>query len=260
MKAPVLIARPGERGEALARALRAEGAWVEPLDMLTLEPLEESAWLKSVWLDLDHYQKIVVTSPFAARELVDAIDRYWPQLPVGIAFYALGVGTGDVLHRALGVRVRLPPTGAGEESSEALLTLASLARLNEQRVLLVAGEGGRMLLAETLTERGARLNRVALYRRVYRPPGAEMQRRLASGRFHTMIVTSGELLEYLANWCPQAALNQPLIVSSRRLAELAAALGFCDLKVASGASQAALVAAFSASCDARGADVDQRTQ
>ncbi|WNL40660.1 uroporphyrinogen-III synthase [Halomonas sp. PAMB 3232] len=256
MTAPVLIGRPGERGEALASALAADGAWVEPLEVMALETLEEDAALRSVWLDLDRFHKIVVTSPFAALQLIEAVDRYWPQLPVGIDFYAPGAGTATALEGALDVRVERPPVSAGEDTSEALLTLDSLSGLAHQRVLIVAGEGGRTLLAETLTARGAAVTRVATYRRVYRAPGPELQRRLAEGRFHALIVTSGELLEYLSNWCHQAALKQPLIVSSRRLAALAGTLGFCDLKVASGASTAALAAALNALSSPGDADVD----
>lgn len=259
MKHPVLIGRPGERGEALAKALSAQGVWVEPLAVMTLQTLEEDAALRNIWLDLDHYRKIVVTSPFAARCLAQAIERYWPQRPVGIAFYALGQGTAEVLQDELGVGALLPPAGAGEDTSEALLTHPTLAALDHQRVLLVAGEGGRTLLADALTSRGAAVTRVALYRRVYRAPDPEVQERLARGHFHALIVTSGELLEYLAKWCQQAALEQPLIVSSRRLAALAGKLGFCDLKVASGASKAALVAALNALSTSGEADVDSRT-
>ena len=113
----------------------------------------------------------------------------------------------------------------------------------------MAGEGGRTLIADTLAARGATITRLAVYRRVYQPPSPAMQKRLATGAYRALIVTSGELLEYLAKWCGPAALNQPLIVSSHRLATLAGKLGFCDLKVASGATPAALVAALDRSCN-----------
>ena len=49
--APVLITRPGERGELLANTLTQHGFEVEPLDVLTLQPVPEDAALRSLWLD-----------------------------------------------------------------------------------------------------------------------------------------------------------------------------------------------------------------
>ncbi|WP_311064507.1 uroporphyrinogen-III synthase [Halomonas sp. DWK9] len=248
MNQPVLICRPGERGQTLADALRERHGWVESLDVMRLEALPEDATQRHIWLDIDQYHKIVVVSPFAAYCLSDAIDRYWPQLPIGTDYYSVGRGTASILFEQLGVRVRIPPS-LGEDTSEALLSLASLQHLAHQRVLLVAGEGGRTLIADTLAARGAHVTRLAVYRRIYQPPSVAMQERLNTGDYRALIVTSGELLEYLAKWCGPAALNQPLIVSSHRLATLAGKLGFCDLKVASGATPAALVAALDRSCN-----------
>lgn len=258
MSQPVLICRPGERGEALAAALRTHGESVESLNVMQLEALPENAELRRTWLDIDQYHKIIVISPFAAMCLSEALDRYWPQLPIGIDYYSVGSATANTLYEQLGVRVHLPLATAGEDTSEALLALASLQQLDHQRILLVAGEGGRRLLAETLTERGAQVTRAAVYRRTLQPLSPALQTRLFSANYRALIVTSSELLEHLAKWCNQAALNQPLIVSSRRLATLAGILGFSDLKVASGATPAALIAALE-TCDPQGADVDQGT-
>ncbi|AIA74342.1 uroporphyrinogen-III synthase [Halomonas sp. XH26] len=259
MSQPVLICRPGNRGEALADSLRAQGASVEHLNVMRLEPLPEDHVQRSVWLDIDQYHKIVVVSPFAAYCLSEALDRYWPQLPVGIDYYSVGRATANMLFEQLGVRVHIPSPDYGEDTSEALLSLASLKTLTHQRILLVAGEGGRSLLADTLSARGANVTRIAVYRRVYQAPTPALQQRLLTGDYRALIATSGELLQHLARWCEQAALNQPLIVSSHRLAKLAGKLGFRDLKVASGATPAALAAALGRSCNPKGADVDQGT-
>ncbi|EHJ94368.1 uroporphyrinogen-III synthase [Vreelandella boliviensis] len=258
MSQPVLICRPGERGEALAAALSERGESVESLKVMQLEALPENPEMRRIWLDIDQYHKIIVISPFAASCLSEAMDRFWPQLPIGIDYYSVGSATAATLYDQLGVRVHVPSPSAGEDTSEALLALASLQQLAHQRILLVAGEGGRPLLAETLAERGAQVTRVAVYRRTFHPLAPDLQTRLSSGNYRALIVTSSELLEHLAKWCNQAALNQPLIVSSRRLATLAGILGFCDLKVASGATPAALIAALE-TCDPQGADVDQGT-
>lgn len=223
---------------------------------MTLEPLPETPAMRAAWLDFDHFHKVVVVSPFAAECLHDALDRYWPQLPVGIDYYAVGGATAETLHARLGVRVHVPPPRAGEDTSEALLTLGSLRELDGQRVLLVAGEGGRALLAETLTERGARVTRLAAYRRRLETPSPDMQSRLADGDFRALVVSSGELLEHLARWSTETTLNQPLIVSSRRLATLAYDLGFRTLVVAPGATPAALAEAVAEACASADADVD----
>ncbi|BBI65175.1 hypothetical protein HSBAA_64810 [Vreelandella sulfidaeris] len=156
MSQPVLICRPGERGDALAAALSERGESVESLNVMQLEALPEDPVTRRIWLDIDQYHKIIVISPFAALCLSEALDRFWPQLPVDIDYYSVGSATASTLYNQLGVRVHVPSPTAGEDTSEALLALASLQQLNHQRVLLVAGEGGRPLLAETLAERGQR--------------------------------------------------------------------------------------------------------
>ncbi|QJQ97308.1 uroporphyrinogen-III synthase [Halomonas sp. PGE1] len=254
---PVVITRPGERGDVLAAAIEASGLPVARLEALRLEALPETPAQRAAWLDFDQFRRVVVVSPFAAECLADALDRYWPQLPVGIDYYAVGAATAAALHQALGVRVHVPPATAGEDTSEALLQLGSLQRLDGEKILLVAGEGGRTLLAETLAARGARLTRLAVYRRTPLSPSPDMQRRLARGDFRALVVSSGEILEHLARWCTGAALNQPLIVSSARLATLAGKLGFRAPVVASGATPTALTTALAAACHSQEADVDQ---
>ncbi|MCG7599472.1 uroporphyrinogen-III synthase [Halomonas sp. McH1-25] len=252
----VLITRPGKRAQPLRQALEAMGVEALPVEALRLEALPESPETRQAWLDFDLFQRVVVISPFAAECLAAGIDRYWPQLPQGPSFYAVGAGTAKVLHETLGVRVHLPPADTVDNSSEALLRLPSLQRLNEQRVLLVAGEGGRTMLADSLAQRGARLTRLALYRRTPVEPDGPGAQYLKQGDFSALVVTSGELLEHLAGWCPAKALNQPLIVSSQRLATLAHTLGYLRLHVAQGATPAALAAAVADACNLDGADHD----
>lgn len=238
----VLISRPGDGALPLRRAIEALGAEVVDLAAMHLEVLPETAEMRKVWLDLDQYHRVIVISPFAAQCLAAGLDRYWPQLPIGPRFYAVGTGTARVLHGRLGVRVHVPPADE-ENSSESLLTLPSLQQPTRQRVLLAAGEGGRSLLGDELARRGAQVTRLALYRRVLCAPCDTASRHLAEGNFTALVVSSGELLEHLAGWCSSVALNQPLIVSSRRLATLAQTLGYSYPIVAQGATPAVLAEA-----------------
>lgn len=249
MGAPVLITRPGERARALAEAIEAKGFGTERLAVMQQETVPETADVRSAWLDIDHFHKVVVISPAAAERLAEALDRYWPQLPQRLELYAVGQATATVLYQALGLKVRVPAPTAGEETSEALLALASLQCLEHQRVLLVAGEGGRPLLGDTLAQRGARVTRLEVYRRRLITPDAGARTWLEQGGYQALVVSSGEILEHLARWCSEAAFQQPLVVSSQRLATLAKTLGFRIPVVASGASPAALAAAVARTCD-----------
>lgn len=256
MSARVLLTRPGGRGEILAQALKEAGYEPALLDVLRFAPLALSDSARAALLDLDLFQGIIVVSPQAATCLAEAIASYWPQLPQGLRFYAIGEATAQTLHVELGVPAVVPPSASGEHS-EALLEVASLKAVAGKRLLLARGKSGRELLGEQLRERGASVESISLYRRLYQPPSPPADGWLASGDFAALVVTSGEILQHLVTWCGPEALNQPLIVSSSRLATLAGTLGFGSPHVASGASPAALSAEVRAVVEPRGATFDQ---
>ncbi|GHB12293.1 uroporphyrinogen-III synthase [Salinicola rhizosphaerae] len=257
MKAtPVLLTRPGPRGEVLAAVVAAAGHAVERLDLVDLEPLALSPAARTALLDLDLFQGIIVISPQAATCLAEAIASYWPQLPRGMRFYAVGEATAQALHEELGVPAVLPGKGAGEHS-EGLLQVASLRAVAGKRLLLARGETGREVLGETLTARGAEVVSLPLYRRRFLPLAEAASARLTAGNYAALVVSSGEILQHLITVCGSSALHQPLIVSSRRLATLAESLGFGSIHVASGASPTALSAAVDAALEARSATFDQ---
>lgn len=251
----VLVSRPGGRARLLRSALEAQGAEVVSLEAMQLEALAETPAMRQAWLDFDRYHGVVVVSPFAAECLAEGLDRYWPQLPQGTVYYTVGAGTAEVLKDRLEIQAQLPASDQAD-TSEALLQLPALQHVDDRRMLLVAGMGGRTLLSETLARRGAKLARLEVYRRVLVPPVEPGAGYLTKGDYAALVVTSGELLEHLAGWCTSAALNQPLIVSSQRLATLAQALGYRYVVVAQGATPCALAVAVADICGLNGADHD----
>ena len=166
----------------------------------------------------------------------------------------MGAGTAQVLNDYLephGVRVCYPANG---DDSEALLALPELQQAlatPAPRVLILRGEGGRELLAETLRERGVTVDYLELYRRVLPdyPPAALLQR-VRGERLNALLVSSAQGLEHLqqlagADWAELARL--PLLVPSPRVAELARAAGALHPIDCRGASAAAVLAALRAS-------------
>ena len=160
----VLVTRPAGQADGLIQSLKAAG--FDPVlhqPMLELLPLTDiPAPQRQCIVDLDLYQHIIFISANAVRFGLARIDDFWPQLPTGLNWYAIGESTAAILEDR-GVAVLTP----GEQmSSEGLLALPELDSVANQRVLIVKGVGGRDTLREVLSGRGAQVEEFACYRTV----------------------------------------------------------------------------------------------
>lgn len=196
------------------------------LPLIDREPLPETPERRTVVLSLDEFSRVIAVSPFAARLLLDEIDLWWPQIPMGIRWYGVGAGTAAVLAEH-GLSPRRPPDGW---NSEALLALPSLQNLQNERVLLARGESGRELIRKTLESRGARVTLLPLYRR-FRPSHSSEQIRAVLDGFapEAIVALSGETLDNLVALCANSSHNlydRVLIVPADRVAKQARAAGF----------------------------------
>jgi len=244
----VLVTRPAGQGDALCAAIRERGLCAHHLPLLALEPLPElPAAERSRVLALDEFDHIVFISANAVRFGMAVIENFWPQLPVGLNWYAVGDGTARAL-AAFGVTAQTP----GEDmTSEGLLALPGLRSCDGERVLLVKGEGGRDALARQLAARGARVETLACYRRVAPAlaPG-EFAAALARWDIGMIMISSGE---GLANMLTLLGLEETsrlrdvrVLLPSARVAEAAAAAGFRQCRVAGNASDKAMLCALDA--------------
>ncbi|QSP95873.1 uroporphyrinogen-III synthase [Marinobacter salinisoli] len=224
----ILICRPEPEASRLAGCFRAAGADTRTFPLIERQRLPETPERRTLILNLDQFTHIIVVSPYAARLLLDVLDTWWPQLPAGIRWYAVGSGTASVLTDH-GISTRKPAAGW---TSEALLALPSLAQLSGERVLLARGEDGRELIRHTLEQRGAQVTPLALYRR--RAPdytGQEIQSAINDFEPDAIVALSGETLNNLIALCGNSSHNlhdRLLIVPAARVAEQARAAGFVN--------------------------------
>ena len=241
----LLLTRPAEVNPPLAAALDTVGVVTASLPLLELQPLAETPEQRSLWLDLDRYAAVLVVSKPAARLGLAALDQYWPQPPLQ-AWFAVGAATAAVLED-YGLQVHHPQ----REDSEGLLALPALQEALERpepEVLLLRGEGGRDLLVDTLTARGARVEVLELYRRQCPDyPAGQVLETLAAERLNAIMVSSGQGFAHLqacagADW--PAVRRYPLLVPSARVAELARASGCERIIECQGTSAGALIAAL----------------
>jgi uroporphyrinogen-III synthase len=221
----IVVTRAATQAAPLLAAIRAAGG--EPLAFPVLEILpREGADLEQGVAQLDDVAWAVFVSPNAARHGVAAVRRRrtWP---AALRAAAVGQGTARAL-RELGFEQVLAPTDGAD--SEALLALPEMQRFAGQRVVIFRGDKGRELLAQALTERGARVEYLSCYRRV--PASVDPETLLKdwhNGAVHAVSATSTEMLEEFCRLIGERGMrllqHTPLFVIHPRIAARAVERG-----------------------------------
>ena len=245
--AAVLVTRPdGEAAQDLCRQVAERGFEVfhQPLLTLTaLDSLEASG--RQCVLRLDEYAHVIFVSANAVRFGMNHIEDYWPQLPVGLNWLAIGSATARLLGE-YGVSARAP---VDKMTSEGLLALPELAGVEGQRVLIVKGRGGRDALRRELERRGARVDELPCYvRGIPSLPEGELVDKLRDWNIAVILLSSGEGLANLQELLRPTETTKfsgiSLIVPSSRVAEQARNAGFSSVIVADNASDVAMLNAL----------------
>lgn len=247
----ILVCRPQPQADELCAHLERLGALTRALPTLERHPLPLDGAARTRLLNIDQYQHVICVSPGAADLLLEHLDQWWPQLPVGIQWWGVGQGTARTLEQA-GLNCHHPSRG---HNSEALLSDPALApeSITDSRILLVKGKGGRTLLNDALEERGARVAHLVLYERqqpVY--DEATLQSALVDFNPNAVVTLSGDTLKHLIQLGQNVAhrLHQyPVIVPVERVAHQAREAGFLQPVVPDGLTPDALARCLAAVFD-----------
>ena len=234
MSDTVVITRPRAQAEGLARRVTQSGRTAVVLPLLEIDPLPDQAQLRETLAGLERYAMAVFVSPNA----VDAAFAHIARWPAQVAVAVVGEGSRAALARH-GVTddcatIHCPPDPAFSDSEHLLATL-DLSTLRGRPVLIVRGETGRELMADSLREAGALVTTVAAYRRsipVLTPELDAQLRALLAGTHH-WIITSSEALRGLAGIVARLGpedyvaklQQQQLIVPHARIEQTARELG-----------------------------------
>ncbi len=239
----ILICRPQPEADRLATGFRDAGADARVLPLIAREPLPEDPVTRTHILNLDEFTHVIAVSPYAASLLLEWLDTWWPQPPVGIHWYGVGAGTAAVL-ASHGLDTRQPESG---HTSEDLLQLPELATLDHEKVLVVRGEEGRELIPQTLEKRGARVTMLPLYRR-YCPDYDEATLKAMLNDFspEAIVTLSGETLNNLIALSENTGHNLEetlLVVPVERIAEQARLAGLRRTCIPGSLADSTIVAA-----------------
>lgn len=215
------------------RELDIEGCWHPLLELQA----DISGDFRRSLRNLDGFHGVIVVSRFAASLALSQLADCWPELPAAPGWYAVGSSTARTLRQG-GIRARV----ADEETSEGLLSLPELQRVAGQRWWLLAGRGGRKLLAQTLRARGAEVEIGYLYRRLPKSLDAALLREGVRTAF--CVSSAAALAALAASFEPHKCAACRLVVPSERLARLARTRhGFTRLQVAEAAQSRFMTAA-----------------
>jgi len=219
----IVVTRPAHQAQALARLI--EGAGGHPVLFPAIEicNVEDLGPFTRLIDRLDEFDLAVFISPNAAERAMSLIGVR-RKFPPGLKLATIGGGGVRAL-AAHGVTGVIAPRGRYD--SEALLELPEVA--GARQVVIFRGEGGRELLGDSLSARGARVEYAECYRRV-KPDldPAPLVRAWARGELDAVTVTSSEGLRNLFEMVGEIGRGQlartPLFVPHPRIAEAARGL------------------------------------
>lgn len=243
---PVLVTRPIDQAEGFAQAIRAAGGRPKVFPLLDITAVADTRTLYGQLARLCDYDLVIFISPNAVSYGMAAIAAAGAVLAAQVA--TMGAGSACALREA-GVNDVIVPTERSD--SEGLLAMPALAQLSGKRVMILRGDGGRELLADTLKARGATVDYVTCYQRSKTNKKLDDLKQLHP---EVLTVTSSEALGHLREMMGRdaALLAMPLFVPHSRIAELAAQLGWREV-ILTDAGDAGLLASLLAWRNTRGA-------
>ena len=239
-----MITRPRELAVRLSARVRAASGRPIVFPALEIAQPTDLQAVRQLIGRLEQFDIAIFVSPTAVSRGL-ALIRAQRTLPPGLRIAAIGPGSARELQRLGIANVLVSDRGA---DSEALLELTELADMRGRSAVIFRGAGGRALIADTLTQRGASVEYAECYRRL-RPSTATdtLLDAWNRGEVHAVTVTSREALSNLLAMLGMAGSERlratPLFVPHERVARAARELGIAEI-VVSGPGDEALVSAL----------------
>lgn len=242
----VLVTRPVGQADSLNLCLTNNGYKVINIPMVVIEPINDLKKIEPTIKNLNQYDHVVVVSSNAARLGLQWVNKYLSDIPPHLSWHAIGAATAVVLQQK-NLTVNYPDNQA---TSEGLLSSSYFTHLKSHKILIWSGHGGRELLAQELTNRGAKVDLLELYQRKkpnlsqYQIEINQLEQAVADDTMGGIVITSGEILANLLISLAKMRdklIRLQIIVPSQRVAELAKESGFSHVVVAKGASDQAIL-------------------
>jgi uroporphyrinogen-III synthase len=235
----VLITRPLNLAIELAKKITQMGDVAELLPVIEISDTPKKIELQTAINILDKQDMIIFISRSAVDYGMPAIRKRWPTLP-NILWAAIGPGTATALESHGITNVIFPKAPPYE--SEALLALPDFQSLHNKQIYIFRGNGGRALLSNILTTRGAVVKAIETYQRSL--PVVNMGEKIKQWEarpIDIIVTTSPEGLHNLATLTQDKLKNIPIIVVGERNYQLAKKLKFKRPIIVTSADDASMI-------------------
>lgn len=237
----ILVTRPYPQGLVLCKEIEAQGGKAIHFPVIEIQPVST---LEDSLKTMGTQDWLIFISPQAVSQSAEFIKTSWPNGLSTTRFAAIGAGTGLAM-QAAGLPTPIYPD---EWSSEGLLKLPQFQNIAGQHIAILCGKGGRELLEQELSARGATVDKIIAYQRQL--PTVDVSQYLDLLQRHKIdiiICTSQEGLQNLKILLKPAwaiLRTMPVLVVSDRLIECAKNLEFQTIFSAKNASFDAILEAI----------------
>lgn len=219
----VAITRPVDQAKKLKLLIEKAGGSAIPFPLIEIVPLNDYCLFERVTHDLTPYDWAIFISSNAVQNGMPSMVK--SGIPAQLKFAAIGPVTAQEL-KQFGVQEVLIPESRFD--SESLLALPEMHDMNNKKVMIVRGVGGREVLAESLKKSGAEVTFAECYQRINPQTNADLLAQAwRNQQLHAIVVTSSEAMRHLidlagnADWLKQVTI----CVNHARIAELPLTLG-----------------------------------
>lgn len=214
---PILVTRPSPQGELLCELLNLHHIPNYYLPAFTISPRPVSSFFDEPDICIFMSANAVTHYPFSF-------------FPCSAHYFAVGKATAFALSQ-YGLVAKTPAL----ENSEGLLALKELQQVENKKIAIFCGLGGRDLLYSSLLAKKANCQRYEVYERHYSYEMAErLPFLLKTVSFFCIVCTSVEnliCLDKLAGNYSMALKKTPILVASQRIADQAYKQGFLEIRI-----------------------------
>jgi len=227
----VLVTRPAGQAHTISDLVSQAGGEVIAFPTIEIKPLDEVNAVNLAEQDIIIFVSRNAVSYFA--------DRITDDIAETTLLVSVGKGSAESM-RSHGLRVDIQPDRS--IGSEGLLMMPEFADMTSKKVLIIRGKGGRELLADTLVQRGAKVQYIEVYERALPSPSIEQcQQALTANSIVCTSVEGVRNLTVLLQKSITLLVDKPMLVMSDRIKDYAVSLGFQHVIVTDTSSDNAVI-------------------